>query len=110
MPTYLEIAVNVPQVAGVFHYHLTPELEGKIHTGHLVEVPFGNQQVQGVVLRYVDRPSVAETRPVTGLVDPDAVLAEAQLRLAEHLSRSTLAPLAACIGFMLPPRLWGQAE
>ena len=110
MPTYLEIAVNVPQVAGVFHYHLTPELEGKIHTGHLVEVPFGNQQVQGVVLRYVDRPSVAETRPVTGLVDPDAVLAEAQLRLAEHLSRSTLAPLAACIGLMLPPGLGQKAD
>ena len=110
MPTYLEIAVNVPQVAGVFHYHLTPELNGKIRIGHLVEVPFGNQQVQGVVLGFVDQPSVAETRPVTGLVDPDAVLTEAQLRLAEHLSRSTLAPLAACIGLMLPPGLGQQAD
>lgn len=110
MPTYLEIAVNIPQVAGVFHYHLEPELEGEIQTGHLVEVPFGNQQVQGVVLRFVDTPSVAETRPVAELVDPDVVLTEAQIQLAEHLSISTLTPLAACIGLMLPPGLGQQAD
>ena len=55
MTTYLEIAVNVPQVSGVFHYHLPPELEGQIGRGHLVEVPFGRVRVQGVVLGEVDR-------------------------------------------------------
>ena len=110
MSTYLEVAVNVPQVAGVFHYHLPAELEGKIQAGHLVEVPFGNQQVQGIVLRFVERPSVAETRPVSGLVDAEVVLTPVQLQLAEHLSHSTLSPLAACIGLMLPPGLGQQAD
>ena len=110
MPTYLEIAVNVPQVMGVFHYHLPPELEGQVRAGHLVVVPFGRQQVQGVVLRHIDQPAVPTTRPVTSLVDPDPALTAPQLALAEHLAEQTLSPLAACISLMVPPGLSQQAD
>jgi primosomal protein N' (replication factor Y) (superfamily II helicase) len=110
MPTYLEIAVNVPQVAGVFHYHLPPALEGQVWPGHLVEAPFGRQTVQGVVLRYVPVPAVPETRPVLGLVDPQPALTAAQISLAEELSHATLSPLAACIELMLPPGLSQMAD
>ncbi|MGE5222304.1 MAG: hypothetical protein ACM3PY_07700, partial [Omnitrophica WOR_2 bacterium] len=110
MPTYLEIAVNVPQVVGVFHYHLPSELEGKVTPGHLVEVPFGKQTVQGVVIHYVDQPDVAETRPVTRLIDPGLVLTQAQIDLAIEMSKSTLAPLASCIGLMLPPGLGQKSD
>lgn len=110
MPTYLEIAVNVPQVAGVFHYHIPPELEGNAGPGHLVRVPFGKQIVQGVVLREVSQPSVAETRAVLDLVDPLPVFTQAQIHLAEKLAQETLAPLADMIGMMLPPGLSQKAE
>jgi primosomal protein N' (replication factor Y) (superfamily II helicase) len=110
MPTYLEIAVNVPQVAGVFHYHLPPALEGQVWPGHLVEAPFGRQTVQGVVLRYVSIPAVPETRPVLGLVDPQPALTAAQISLAEELAHETLSPLAACIELMLPPGLSQMAD
>ena len=38
MTTYLEIAVNVPQVSGTFHYHLPLDLEGQVDIGfdHLI--------------------------------------------------------------------------
>ncbi len=110
MPTYLEIAVNLPQVSGVFDYHLTPELEGKVEPGHLVEIPFGHQRVQGVVLRLVSLPSVEETRPVLSLVDPQVALTPAQMALAKHLAESTGGSLAAFIGLMLPPGLSQQAD
>ena len=110
MPTYLEIAVNVPQVSGVFDYHLPPELEGKVEPGHLVVVPFARQTVQGVVIRLIPNPSVPETRPVHSLVDAQAVLTPAQIGLAQHLSEETLAPLAACIDLMIPPGLSQQAD
>ncbi len=45
MTTFVEIAVNVPQVTGVFHYHLPQGLEGSLNVGHLVVVPFGKQTV-----------------------------------------------------------------
>ncbi|MBW8011826.1 MAG: primosomal protein N' [Chloroflexi bacterium] len=110
MPTYLEIAVNVPRVSGVFHYHLPSEMEGQVEVGHLVEVPFGKQTVQGIVLRFVDQPEVAETRPVNAILDAQAVVSTLQLSLAEHIAETTLAPLAACIGLMLPVGLSQQAD
>ena len=110
MPTYLEISVNVPQVTGVFHYHVPERLEGQVRPGQLVEVPFGKQRVQGVVLRILQEPAVVQTRPVLGLVDEEAVLTTEQISLAEHLSESTLSPLSACINAMLPAGLSQMAD
>lgn len=110
MTTYLEIAVNVPRVSGVFHYHASPELEGKLQIGHLVVVPFGQQQVQGVIVGFTDKPQVSNTRAVIDLVDEDAVLTSFQIALAEHLAHEYLSSLAACIALMLPPGLGQQAD
>ncbi len=110
MTTYVEVAVNVPQVSGTFHYHLSPELEGMVQPGHLVEVPFGHQQVQGVVFRFVDQPEIPETKPVAALLDERPVLTPLQIRLAGQLADATLSPLAACIDAMIPPGLAQQAD
>jgi primosomal protein N' (replication factor Y) len=107
---FAKIAVNVPTVTGVFDYALPPELEGRIGAGHLVTVPFGKQTVQGVVLELVAEPSVAETRPVLDLLDPQPVLNIVQIELARQLAEATLNPLAAIINLMLPVGLAQQAD
>jgi primosomal protein N' (replication factor Y) len=107
---YARIAVNVPSVAGIFDYHLPPELEGKIGAGYLVTVPFGKQTVQGVVFRLIAEPSVPETKTILDLLDPQPVLTAAQIALAHWLAEETLSPLAACIGLMLPVGLAQQAD
>ena len=73
--------------------------------GHLVEVPFGRQRLQGVVLRVVAEPAVAETKAVLDLVDPQVALSAAQLALAVHLAEATLAPLSTCVNLMVPAGL-----
>ena len=110
MSTYVEVAVNVPQVSGVFHYHLPEELQDLARQGQLVLAPFGSQTVQGVILGFVDRPMVAETRPVLELLDPAITLTLQQMALARQMAEAWLAPLAACIGLMLPPGLEQQAD
>jgi primosomal protein N' (replication factor Y) len=110
MPIYVEIAVSVPQVQGVFDYHLPPELEDRVEAGHLVTIPFGKQTVQGVVLQRKPAPAVAETRPVLELVDPAAVLTFHQIELAKSISDQTLSPLFASIELMLPPGLVQHAD
>ncbi|MBT3390972.1 MAG: primosomal protein N' [Chloroflexi bacterium] len=110
MTIFVEVVVNISQVSGVFHYHLPPELEGKISTGHLVTVPFGRQTVQGVVLQTVTEASTPETRPVMSLLDPQPVLSAAQIRLAQHIATQSLTPLAACLNLMLPPGLSQMAD
>jgi primosomal protein N' (replication factor Y) len=110
MTVFISVAVNVPQVSGVFDYHLPEELVGQVKLGHLVLVPFGHQTVQGVVVGFPDQPGVQETRPTLEVVDPAAALTELQIALARRMSHDCLAPLAACIGLMLPPGVEQQAD
>jgi primosomal protein N' (replication factor Y) len=110
MSTFVQIAVNVPAVSGVFDYHLAPELEGKVGIGSLVTVPFGSQVVQGVVLRFVETPAVADTKAVIDLLDELPVLTSAQIALAEAMAEQTLNPVAAMVGMMLPSGLSQQAD
>ena len=110
MKHFVEIAVNVPTVAGSFHYHLPPELEGKVEIGHLVVVPFGKQKVHGVVLSFVEEPEVSKTKTVLGFVDPEAVLTVAQIRFAHFLAEEYLAPVSSCVSLMLPSGLLQQAD
>jgi primosomal protein N' (replication factor Y) len=110
MLEYFEIAVNLPQVSDVFHYHAPPDLNGQVRPGQLVSVPFGKQRVQGVVIRVVHNPSVEETRPIEAVFDVGLVLTQAQIQFAHQLAGSTLAPLAACIWLMVPGGLGQQAD
>ena len=89
---FVQIAVNVPTVSGVFDYHLPAELAGQVGPGCLVVVPFGRQLVQGVVVREVEEPQVQQTRPVESLLDPLPVLTPDQMVLAEQMAAQTLAP------------------
>ena len=110
MTHFVQIVVNMPAVAGVFDYALPETLTGTVGIGHLVIIPFGKQTVQGVVLRFIDQPSVREVKEVLELVDPEPVLTQAQIALAEAMAESTLAPLAAIIGLFLPVGLSQQVD
>jgi primosomal protein N' (replication factor Y) len=110
MKSFAQIAVNVPSVAGVFDYAIPAELSGQLGIGHLVIVPFGKQTVHGVILRFVDQPSVAATKDILEIVDPEPVITSVQIALAEWMAESTLSPLAAMIGLMLPSGLSQQAD
>jgi len=110
MKTFAQIAVNVPSAAGVFDYAIPKNLGGSIGIGHLVIVPFGKQTVQGVVLRFVDQSSVADTKDILDSVDPEPVLTSTQIALAEWMADAMLSPLAAMINLMLPTGLSQQAD
>ena len=66
--------------------------------------------MQGVILRFVDQPSVADTKDILEIVDPDPVLTSTQIALAEWMAEATLSPLAAIINLMLPAGLSQQAD
>ena len=110
MNLFAQIAVNVPSVAGVFDYAIPDHLTRGIGVGHLVIVPFGKQTVQGVFLRFVDQPSVAEIKDILEIVDSEPVLTSSQIALAEWMAKATLSPLAAIINMMVPTGLGQQAD
>ncbi len=110
MNSFAQIAVNVPSVAGVFDYAVPDDLAGKLSVGKLVVVPFGKQRVQGVILRFVDQPAVANTKEILELIDPLPVLTSTQIALAEWMAEETLSPLAAIVNLMVPSGLSQQAD
>ena len=105
---FVQVAVNVPSVAGVFDYAVPEGFEAA--AGQLVTVPFGRQTTQGVILRFVDSPSVPEVKALLSILDPLPVLSQNQIALAGSLAESNLLPLAAVIEMMLPPGLSQQAD
>lgn len=110
MEFFAQVAVNVPSVAGVFDYSIPTELAGDIGIGQLVILPFGKQTVQGVILRFVDQPSVTETKDILEIVDSEPVLTATQIALAEWMAEANLSPLAAMVNLMLPTGLSQQAD
>jgi len=110
MTSFVQIVVNIPAVSGVFDYAVPESLAGTLGVGHLVIIPFGKQTVQGVVLRFLDQPSVPEVKEVRELVDPEPVLTQAQIALAQAMAESTLASLASIVALFLPLGLSQQVD
>jgi primosomal protein N' (replication factor Y) len=110
MKHFVRVSVNVPQVIGVFDYHLPDDLSDNVHPGSLVIVPFGKQTVQGVVIERIVEPSVIETRQVEAVLDKEPVLTPQLMTLAQEMADLTLSTLSTWIDLMLPPGLSQQAD
>ncbi len=125
-PLYAEVVINrplvrrpltrsIPPPAGeeayaehallrTFTYLIPETLRSQITPGQLVEVPFRDETLQGVVIGLHDTPPQdINVRPITTLLDPALALSEVQLQLARWLSLRYLAPLSECIWLFLPP-------
>lgn len=99
-----------PTAEPYFDYHLPENLEGRVEVGSLVQVPFGPRSLYGVVVKRPPAPAVAETRPVTALVDPRPVLLPVQIEVARWIADQTLSPLHECFLMMLPPGVVGLTD
>lgn len=109
MPRYVQVVVNLPQVDGVFDYHVPAGME-TVSIGSLVLVPFGPQIVQGVITQLIDQPQVPQTKAIIGVVDSKPVMTHAQFLLANWMAKQTVAPLTTCFQLMVPPGLTQQAD
>ena len=107
---YARIAVNVPQVSGLFDYSIPPDLPERIKPGSLVTVPFGRQTVQGIVVELPQTASVPNPKEILSLVEDEPVVSVHQIALAFSMAEENLSSLAACLDLMLPPGLAKQAD
>ncbi len=110
MQTYVDVAINLPQITDTYHYHIPPDLADLIFPGSLVVVPFGKQRAQGVVLGFVQQPEVSRTRAVEDILDEKPVLTPVQIALARWMANETLSALGTCINLMLPPGLGQRTD
>lgn len=107
---FVRLAVNIPAISGVFDYSVPAELAPHLQAGCLVTAPFGNQTVQGIIVELTESSSIPNLKPILDLLDPAPLLTPPQLALAMRLADSTLNPLSAIIGMMIPTGLSQQAD
>lgn len=107
---FAEVLPVFPSLGQSFHYTIPDEL--KVEAGHLVQVSFGQQLIQGIVVALSDDPpqGVRDFKPVQALIDEQPVLTRAQLDLGYYIAHHTLAPLSDCLTLMLPPGLAKQGD
>ena len=99
---YAEVSVNSPAARRLaFSYAVPPDIS--IEVGQAVWVPFGDKQLQGVVLALSDIPPDIETREIAGLIEPRPLLSPHQVSLARWISEYYLSPLFDAVALMLPP-------
>ncbi len=100
----LETLVDFSPAAQTFTYGLTVGQRGFIQPGHIVWVPFGRGQQQGVVLALSDEaPPGVQIKPLGNLIAADPALSPAHIALALWLCQRYLAPLSECVRLLLPP-------
>ena len=107
---FARLAVNISAISGVFDYSIPTELVPQVRVGCLVTALFGNQTVQGIIVELTESSSVPNPKPILDLLDSAPLLTPPQLALAIHLADSTLNPLSAIIGMMIPTGLSQQAD
>ncbi len=93
-----------------FHYAIPPNLAATLRPGHLVWVPFGQEERQGLVVGLDEQAPVPEVKPIRRLAYPDPLLQPYQIELAFWMSREYLAPLWDTLVLFLPPGLLQGTE
>lgn len=101
----------------VFTYHIPNHLQAQVFVGSPVLIPLGSSVVSGVVVRIVDslvlslgrtaNPTMAFRDILSVDATPDhPPLDQRLLTLVEQIAKYYLAPLAACLPLIVPPRVF----
>ncbi len=110
-PEAAETLVDFRPESQTFTYGIPPGQRGVIRPGHVVWVPFGRGQQQGVVLSLTDEaPPDVLLKPLGDLVAADPALSLAMIELARWLCRHYLAPLSECVRLLLPPGFGAKSK
>lgn len=86
----------------LFHYAVPDPLRGRLQPGHLVRVPFGTREVQGIIM-HLQAETPVSAREVLDLSRPEPVLLPWQMELAAWMARFYVAPFPACLSLLVPP-------
>ena len=96
-------AVRLKRTLHYFDYSISEELSEQIKIGQIVEIPFRNQVVKGVVLNLLENSdSDYELKPINKIIDPLPYLASWQLELIKFMSEYYFVSMAMVLKMILP--------
>jgi len=110
MIRYAQIAVNVPGVHDQFDYLIPSNWQERLEPGYLVEVPFGKQMVQGIVVCLKTHSDYPEIKEISGVLDEEPAVNSNYIELAKALAKTYFRPVSAYLSAMLPPGMGQRAD
>lgn len=105
---YIDVLVELKaqNLDKTFTYIVPEKLKEKVKIGVRVYVPFGNQKLEGFVLKiFHDNSSNYNLKEIIGVIDDNPVLNEEMLKLGKYISLKTLSTLISSYQTMLPVAL-----
>lgn len=89
----------------IFDYKVSDDLVDDIKLGIRVEVPFGNQTLEGFILEIKEDSNLDNLKYINKIIDKDIVLNKELLDLGKSMQKITLSTLISCYQVMLPKAL-----
>ena len=89
----------------IFDYKVGNDLINDIKLGIRVEVPFGNQTLEGFILEIKEDSNLDNLKYINKIIDKDIVLNKELLDLGKSMQKITLSTLISCYQVMLPKAL-----
>ncbi len=104
---YADVAIKAKTgQEDVFTYQIPAKYLGSLNKGSLVEVPFGQQKLLGVIINFRKRLTNLDDKKlkeIIKIIDPTPVLDPQRLKLAKQLSNYYLTSLGKMIFAMISP-------
>jgi len=79
----------------------TYDSEHELTIGSLVQIPLKNRSMRGIIVEGVQKPAY-KTRPISKMLSEDAILTEAQIKIAKMISEYYFCSLGETINAYLP--------
>lgn len=96
---------KMPKNLDYFDYQVPLNLTGKIKLGQMVNVPFRNRNLQGIVFRLKQKTNFNNIKEVAGIIQAEPILTPAQIKLAVFTAEYYLTSLSTVLKQIVPPIL-----
>ena len=98
----IAVLAQLGRAGGLFTYRIPESLEETLHPGSLVQVPFANRRLQGLVWNFADSCDLPKVRDVQTVLDPCPVITPSLMQLADWISGYYYCPLSDVVAAMVP--------
>ncbi len=106
-PLYAAVVVNrrLAAVDKIFHYQVPEALQEQAQCGSIVAIPFGRQQLEGVIVELTQQVERTDLKEITAVVSPRPLFSREMLDLSRWLADTYLCPWVTALQAMLPSGL-----
>ena len=105
---YAKVLIEYPtkKIDKYFTYEIPKDLQNKLQKGMKVQVPFGNNIINGFVMDITnEKAEEYELKKIINITDPELILNNELINLGLYIKEQTLCPLILAYQTMLPDSL-----